>query len=100
MNRMSELNKAERERRRYIRLDLSEDIRAVDSDGRDLGRVERVGAGGVQIRLASEVSAREFIPGAQFELSIVEPGSVRNDFKVEVRVCDGDLLGVQFLNRG
>ena len=86
------------ERRKFIRLDLSEDVRALDSAGRDIGRVEKVGAGGMQIRLADNIPETQFGAGSQIDISIIEPGNVRNQFKVEVRVCEGKLLGVQFLN--
>ncbi len=86
------------ERRKFIRLDLSENVRALDAKGRDIGRVEKVGAGGMQIRLADTIPESQFNTGSQIDISIVEPGNVRNQFKVEVRVCDGKLLGVQFLN--
>lgn len=86
------------ERRKFIRLDLNENVRALDAKGRDIGRVEKVGAGGMQIRLSEDVPEAQFGHGAQMDISIVEPGNVRNQFKVEVRVCEGKLLGVQFLN--
>ena len=86
------------ERRKFIRLDLSENVRALDAKGRDIGRVEKVGAGGMQIRLADNVPGDQFGAGSHIDISIVEPGNVRNQFKVEVRVCEGKLLGVQFLN--
>ena len=86
------------ERRRFVRLDMTENVRALDSKGRDIGRVEKVGAGGMQIRLAEGVPVEQYGPGEKLDISIVEPGNVRNQFKVEVRVCEGKLLGVQFLN--
>jgi len=90
--------KAEQERRRFLRLDLSEDVRAVDTTGREIGRVERVGAGGMQIRLPEGLSITDYAKGSQFDLHVIEPGDSQQSFKVEVRVCSGDLLGVQFLN--
>jgi hypothetical protein len=89
----------ERERRKFVRLDLEEDVRALDAMGRDIGRVEKVGAGGMQVRLSDGVPLAQFTPGAQLDISIVEPGDVRNTFKVEVRVCGGGLLGLQFLSQ-
>jgi len=86
------------ERRRFIRLDMTENVRAVDNMGRDIGRVEKVGAGGMQIRLADTVPASQFGPGSQMEISIVEPGDVKSTVMVEVRVLDGRILGVEFLN--
>jgi hypothetical protein len=88
----------EQERRRFVRLDLAENVRALDAMGRDIGRVEKVGAGGMQIRLSDNVPEEQYGPGTKLNVSVVEPGNVRNDFKVEVRVRDGKILGVQFLN--
>jgi len=93
-----EENKSEQERRRFVRLDLTENVRALDGHGHDLGRVEKVGAGGMQIRLADNVAADQYDLGSKLDVSIIEPGNVRNDFKVEVRMREGKLLGVQFLN--
>ncbi len=87
------------ERRRFIRLDMTENVRAVDNMGRDIGRVEKVGAGGMQIRLADTVPTSQFEQGSQMEISIVEPGDVKSTVKVEVRVLDGRILGVEFLNQ-
>jgi hypothetical protein len=90
-------SKSERERRQFVRLDLTEDVRALGADGQDIGRVEKVGAGGLQIRM-SESSAQKFEPGSHMQIKIVEPGKAEQQFNVEVRVCDGDLLGVKFLS--
>jgi hypothetical protein len=79
-------------------LDLKEDVRAVDADGQDIGRVEKVGAGGMQIRISQSRAKRDYPLGSQMQIKVVEPDNVQQQFKVEVRVCDGDLLGVQFLN--
>jgi hypothetical protein len=95
---MTEDNRSERERRKFVRLDLTENVRAVDADGQDIGRVEKVGAGGMQIRISEFRPQQAFDLGSQMQIKIVEPGNVQQQFKVEVRVCDGDLLGVQFLN--
>lgn len=95
---MNDENNSEQERRRFVRLDLAENVRALDAMGRDIGRVEKVGAGGMQIRLSDGVPEEQYGPGAKLDISIVEPGNVRNQFKVEVRVCEGKLLGVKFLN--
>lgn len=95
---MGDEPKGEQERRRFLRLDLSEDVRAIDITGREIGRVERVGAGGMQIRLAKGLSVSEYAKGSQFDLHVIEPGDSQQSFKVEVRVCSGDLLGVEFLN--
>lgn len=93
---MNEENISEQERRKFVRLDLTENVRALDINGFDIGRVEKVGAGGMQIRLAN--GHARFSPGHRMEIMVVEPGDVRQQFRVEVRVCEGDILGLQFLN--
>jgi hypothetical protein len=95
---MAQENHSEQERRRFVRLDLSENVRALDSQDQDIGRVERVGAGGLQIRLTDQSGDDKYKPGTRMQVCIVEPGNVRNQFKVEVRVCDGSLLGLEFLS--
>jgi hypothetical protein len=86
----------EQNRRRFVRLDLTEDVRAIDAEGQEIGRVEKVGAGGMQIRISSH--ERTYPAGSHMQIKVVEPNNVQQNFNVEVRVCDGDLLGVQFLN--
>jgi len=41
--------------------------------------------------------SREYKAGSQFVINVVEPNKQEQKFKVEVRVCDGNLLGVQFV---
>ncbi|HWR17955.1 MAG TPA: PilZ domain-containing protein [Terriglobales bacterium] len=94
---MSETN-PDRGRRRFERFDTNENVRAVDESGVDIGRVEKVAAGGMQIRLAETTLRARFQPGTRIEIKVVESGHVQQVLNVEVRVCDGDLLGVQFLN--
>jgi hypothetical protein len=87
------------EHRRFLRFDLSEDVRAIDDQGCDIGRVEKVGAGGLQIRLSDAARSQKYTKGFQFGINVLESGSTQQYFKVEVRVREGDLLGVQFLNQ-
>jgi len=86
------------EQRRFVRLDLTEDVRALDEQGQEIGRVEKVGAGGMQIRMSDGSRQQEFRRGARMQIKVVEPGNVQQEFHVEIRVCDGNLLGVQFLS--
>ena len=95
---MAESNNGDRDRRRFVRLDLNENVRALDDVGRDIGRVEKVGAGGMQIRLSDNVPEEQYSPGMKLSINIVESGNVENQVQVEVRVRDGKILGVQFLN--
>ena len=85
----------QQERRRFLRLDLNEEVRAVDEHGQTIGLVEKVGAGGMQIRVSPP---RTFQPGTRLLINVVEPNKELQQFKVEVRHCEGDVLGVQFLD--
>ncbi|HVZ16061.1 MAG TPA: PilZ domain-containing protein [Terriglobales bacterium] len=87
-----------REQRRFVRLDITEDVRALDENGHDIGRVEKVGAGGMQIRLSDNIPEEQYGLGTKMHVSVIEPGNVRNDFNIEVRVREGKVLGVQFLS--
>jgi hypothetical protein len=60
--------------------------------------VEKVGAGGLQVRMSTTADIPQYTPGSRMQIKIVEPGNVEQTFHVEVRVCDGSLLGLQFLN--
>ena len=95
---MMDESKSEQDRRKFVRLDLTENVRALDADGQDIGRVEKVGAGGMQIRISEFCPKQSFELGSHMQLQVVEPGNVQQQFNVEVRVCEGDLLGVQFLS--
>lgn len=94
---MAEDPKSEQERRRYIRLDVSGDVKAFDANGFYIGRVDRVGGGGIQIRLTPEAGSRSYEIGSLIDIRIVEPGSEEQKFHVEVRDRSGDILGVRFL---
>lgn len=83
------------ERRRFLRLDVEGDVRALDDQGHFIGRVEKVGAGGMQIRVSAP---HQYQPGAHLVINVVEPNKDQQQFKVEIRLCNGDMLGVQFVN--
>ena len=70
---------------------------ALDENDNEIGRVEKVGAGGMQIRLLPNATLSSATVGSKITVQIVEPGNVRNKFQVEVRMREGDVLGVQFL---
>lgn len=93
---MSDNTRSEQERRQFLRLDLTENVVALDSEGRPIGRVERVGGGGMQIRIDPESPIRHFERGSRLNIRVVEPGDIQQSFTVEVRDCEGDILGVQF----
>jgi hypothetical protein len=89
--------KSEQDRRRFIRLDVSGDVKAFDADGIYIGKVDRVGGGGMQIRITPEAAGRSYEVGSLLDIRIVEPGSEAQSFHVEVRDRHDDILGVRFL---
>lgn len=88
----------ETNRRRFVRIDVTEDVRAVDETGQEIGRIEKVGAGGMQIRLSESGACHKYPLGSRMTIQVMEPGDVQQKFKVEVRVCDNNILGVEFLS--
>ncbi len=94
---MSEEDNSEQNRRRFIRIDVTEDVEVFDDAGHDIGKVEKVGAGGMQIRISPKSPQRTFTVNSEFPVTVVEPGNIRQRFNVKVRACDGDRLGVEFV---
>jgi len=91
-------NQSGSERRQFPRLELAGDVEALDSQGRLIGRVELVSAGGMRVRVAAEADHRMFTTGAQFEISLLENGADERRVQVEVRSYVADVLGVKFIH--
>ena len=86
-----------RERRRFERLQLSEDAVALNAEGKELGRVSQAGGGGFLIFPADPEAVRQLTVGNRLTVTVVEPRSqARNTLDVEVRYRKGAAMGVQF----
>ncbi|HUK86461.1 MAG TPA: PilZ domain-containing protein [Terriglobales bacterium] len=89
-----------REQRRFERLVLPDDARAVDDDGRELGRVAQASGGGMLIHTGSEQAAAGFHPGQRLRITVVEPRTDnRHTLSVVVRYRKGEAVGVEFSGR-
>jgi hypothetical protein len=85
-------------RRRFHRLELSEDAYAVDGSGRELGKVRQAGGGGMLIDAATPAIAKSLNPGDRVAVTIMEPKSqTSNSIDVIVRYKDGQQIGVEFV---
>ena len=84
-------------RRQFERLEIPEEAVAIDESGCKLGRVSRVGGGGMTIALGGD-HAHTFAPGARLRVVVEETSGIRHTLPVEVKYChDGD-LGVEFIS--
>ncbi len=86
------------ERRRFTRLELTEDAFAVDENGVKLGRVSQAGGGGMQVEALSEAVLCRMPQGARMRLTVVEPTTgTANAMSVEIRHVDGLSVGMEFV---
>ena len=86
------------DRRRFRRLELTEDTFAVDESGVKLGRVTQAGGGGMQVEAVDADVLDRMALGARMRLTIVEPATgTANAMSVEVRHVDGLQVGMQFV---
>jgi len=85
-------------RRRFPRLDVSEEARVYDENGRELGRVAQVSGNGMNIDAASLPVAQSLESGRRLRITVVEPGSrATTVLDVVVRQRDGAKVGMEFL---
>ncbi|HLH06939.1 MAG TPA: hypothetical protein VKW78_06865 [Terriglobales bacterium] len=86
------------EQRRYPRIDVTDDLMAFDYRGQELGRIEKIGGGGMQVRLSTELAGCTLVPGAQLLVDVFEAGQMRHTIRVAVRFHTPQLLGLEFVN--
>jgi hypothetical protein len=84
-------------RRRFPRLEIADEARVYDANGRELGRVAEVSGSGMNIEVSSPEVAKSLAPGQRIRISIVEPGSREtNVMEVKIHRFDGSRLGMEF----
>jgi hypothetical protein len=85
-------------RRKHVRLEMTEHAVALDAHGREIGHVSHAGGGGVTIEAASEDSASKFEIGERLRVTILEPGTqTRNTIDMVLRRRVGKQLGFEFI---
>ena len=90
---------ADQERRKFPRLDIAEEARVFDENGRDLGIVSKVSGGGIAVQASSLALAQSLEPGSRLRITITEPGSrATNVVDVIVRQRQGSNVGMEFVN--
>lgn len=84
-------------RRLFPRIELTDHAVALDSQGRELGRVTQTSGGGMMITEASEL-AEELYVGQQYLITVVEPiNKTSNTIDVIIRYNDGERVGLEFV---
>ena len=86
----------EKDRRQFLRIQVPADAEALDEHGKNLGRVEEAGGGGMRVRMNGEVAAPAV--GSRLKITVVELGTnhVIHAVSVVVRYSDGKSLGLEF----
>jgi hypothetical protein len=85
-------------RRRFERINISEDALALDQGGQNLGRVSQVSGGGFLIYPASSVALEQLPVGRRLTVTVVEPKSnSKNSVDVEVLYHRDSAVGVSFV---
>jgi hypothetical protein len=90
----------ESDRRQFLRIKVPADAVALDEQGKELGRVEEAGGGGMRVRLGAD--GKPPAPGSRLKITVVEPGTnnVIHTASVLVRFCEGAVLGLEFVSEG
>ena len=88
-------------RRRYVRLEVTEETIAVDARGRQIGRVTQASGGGITVTASSQAVAHGLDIGERLQVTVMEPRSqTRNTIDVVLRRKSGDQLGFEFVTGG
>jgi hypothetical protein len=87
------------ERRRFPRLDIAEEARVFDENGRELGVVSKASGSGLEINTISASVAESLEAGRRLRITITEPGSrASNVMDVIVRQRQGSSVGMEFID--
>ena len=84
--------------RKFPRLEVPEEARVYDENGRELGTVGEVSGSGMSLKAASLPIAESLDVGRHLRVTVVEPGSREtNVLVVAVRYREGSKLGLEFV---
>ena len=86
------------EQRRYPRYEVIDELMAFDYRGQELGRIEKIGGGGMQVRLSTQLAGCTLVAGSHLLCSVFESGEIRDTIRVAVRFRDAQVLGLEFVN--
>jgi hypothetical protein len=85
-------------RREFPRLEISEEARVYDENGRELGKVAQVSGNGMNIEISSRQVAESLEPGRRMRITVVEPGSqATNILEIIVHRLEGGKVGMEFV---
>ena len=85
------------ERRRFPRIPLTDDARALDANGGELGRIAKISGSGVLIHCSSDSVAEHLMDTGELRIIIVEPRSqTSSSVDVTVRYREGRNVGFEF----
>jgi hypothetical protein len=89
------------DRRNFQRIHLTDHAVAVDSSGRELGKVSQAGGGGMMIKPPNKGVADTLSMGQRLQVTIMEPDTqTKHTIDVVVRYHDGEKIGVEFVTGG
>ena len=86
------------DRRRFERLELSDEAIAVDETGRELGKVTQASGGGMMVVPRSTDISASLSQGQRVQVTVLEPGSqTRHTIDMIVRYASADKIGLEFV---
>lgn len=86
------------DRRRFERLELSDDAIAVDETGRELGKVIQASGGGMMVTPKSAEIAASLSQGQRVQVTVMEPASqTRHTIDMVVRYASAEKIGLEFV---
>ena len=86
------------DRRKFDRIELTEDAHAVDANGRELGKVRQAGGGGMLIIIAGDDVAERLPIGSREQITVMEPSTqTSHTIDVIVRYNDKSQIGCEFV---
>ena len=86
------------DRRKFERLELSDDAIAIDKTGRELGKVTQASGGGMMVKPKSADIATSMPKGERVTITVMEPGSqTRHTIDMVVRYSSSEQIGLEFV---